>query len=133
MKKSAALFLFLFLLQGVSAWAAQYDIKQMTPQIEQALANRQSRYDELRTLKAANRIGENSRGYVEALDKSAALADLVHAENSDRRVIYNAIVEQNGLGPAGMGAVETAFAEVQRDKAKSGDSIQLPSGQWTQK
>ncbi len=134
MKKVAAyFFLFLLMMQSASAWAAQYDIKQMTPEIQRALASRQSRYEELRSLKAAGRIGENNRGYVEALDKSPALQGLVEAENRDRRVIYNAIVEQNGLGPAGMSQVEKTFAEVQRDKAKAGDSIQLASGEWMQK
>ena len=133
MRKFAAYFFLFFAAQSVTAFAAQYDIKRMTPEIEQALAGRQSRFEELRSLKAAGRIGENNRGYVEALDKSSALQRIVQAENSDRRVIYNAIVEQNGLGPAGMNPVESAFAEVQRDKARSGDPIQLASGEWTQK
>ena len=130
----AYFFLFLMMMQSPSGWAARgYDIQQMTPEIEQAFASRKSRFEELRGLKAAGRIGENNHGYVEALDKSQALNGLVQAENSARHVIYNAIVGQNGLGPNGLPQVEAAFAAVKREKAQAGDFIQSPSGDWTQK
>ena len=135
MKKFLAYF-FLFLLSIQNApvvLAANYDLKRMTPEIEQAFAGRQSRYEQLRSLKAAGRIGEDNRGYVQARDHSSALSGLVDAENADRRLIYNGVVEQNRLGPNGIPQVEAIFAGVQRDKAKSGDPIQLPNGEWLQK
>ncbi|HTL47539.1 MAG TPA: DUF1318 domain-containing protein [Verrucomicrobiae bacterium] len=130
MKKT--FFVVLFILASMGAvWAAQYDIKHMTPEIQQALQNRQNRYEELGRLKASGAVGENTSGYVDALQGGGT--DLVSAENADRRVIYNAIVEQNGLGPGGLSQVEKVFAEVQREKAQPGDPIQVPSGAWTKK
>lgn len=134
MRKAAAYFFLMLLMQNASGAAAQeYDIKQMTPEIQQAFAGRQSRHQEIESMKAAGRLGENNHGYVQGLDNSTTLEDLVRAENQSRRVIYNAIVDQNGLGPNGLVQVEAVFAGVKRDKARPGDSIQLPSGEWTQK
>lgn len=111
--------------------AAQYDIKTMTPEIQQALENRQNRYAELANLKGQGSVGENNRGYLESRDGSAS--STVAAENADRGVIYRAIVDQNGLGPSGLSKVEAVFAEVQNEKAKPGEPVQLPSGEWTRK
>ncbi len=49
------------------AWAGSYDIKEMTPEIQQALSGRQARYGQLKQLKSSGAIGENNEGYVEAL------------------------------------------------------------------
>ena len=117
-----------------NALAAKYDIKEMTPAIQQALSSRQNRYNEIQALKAQGALGENKSGYLEVLAAAGNADGLASAENSDRRVIYQAIVEQNQLGGAdGLEKVEEVFADVQRDKARSGDSIQLPSGEWTKK
>lgn len=113
--------------------AAQYDIQQMTPQIEQALANRQARYSQIQQLKDGGVLGEDNQGTVKVLKEFPEADSLAAAENSDRRVIYQAIVGQNNLGPGGLAAVQTVFAEVQRDKAAGGHFIQLPSGDWKQK
>ena len=113
------------------AWASSYDIKEMTPEIQQSLAGRQTRYGQLKQLKSEGAIGENNQGYVEAL--SGAGNSVASAENADRRVIYSAIVQQNNLGGSGLAQVQKVFAEVQRDKAAAGESIQLASGEWTKK
>ena len=118
---------------AVQAFAGAYDIKEMTPEIQNALSSRQQRYAELQQLKAQGAVGENSRGYVEVLKDGGNAGSIAASENSDRKVIYQAIVQQNNLGPQGLGAVETAFAEVQRDKARGGDWVQSPSGQWSQR
>lgn len=115
----------------LAAWAAQYDIKVMTPEVQQAINGRQQRYDAVQNLKNQGVLGENNRGYLEALQSAGA--PLAQQENADRRVIYSAIVQQNGLGAAGMNQVEFAFSDVQRDRARSGDMIQLPSGEWVKK
>ena len=129
---------FFFLLFAVTVLpgfmeAAQYDIKIMTPEVQAAIQGRQQRYDLLQQMKAEGLIGESNQGYVSAIGASGAAASVVAAENADRQAIYSAIVEQNALGAAGMAQVQLAFAEVQREKARSGDHIQLASGQWTQK
>lgn len=120
-----------FLASALPAFAASYDIKEMTPQIQQALQGRQSRFAELQQLKSSGAAGEDNRGYVKALKPEAE--SVASSENADRRVIYTAIVSQHNLGPSGLALVEQGFGDVQRDRARSGDSIQLPSGEWTKK
>jgi uncharacterized protein YdbL (DUF1318 family) len=63
----------------------------------------------------------------------ASSGAIVASENRDRKVIYQAIVDQNNLGAGGMAQVKLVFGDVQREKARSGDLIQLPSGEWVKK
>ena len=79
-----------------------------------------------------NDVGENNRGYLEAL-KGDSASNRVAAENRDREVIYQAIATQNDLGPAGFQVIESVFGEVQREKARAGESIQGASGEWIKK
>ena len=111
---------------------AQYDIKEMTPDVKAALDNRRSRFHELEALEAQGVVGENNRGYAQALTGDLAAQSLVDAENQDRRVIYKTIARQNNLGSE-MGTIESVFAQVQRDKAKHGDKIQTEDGEWITK
>ncbi len=123
----------LLFFASVQAWAVSYDIKNMTPEIQRALSERQSRYSELQNLKSSGAVGETRQGYVAVLKPVPGAQEVAEQENQDRRVIYQAIVSQNALGPQGMSEVERAFGDVQRDKARSGDMIQSSSGSWTQK
>ena len=126
------LFLIVFFLGIESLLAGQYDIKQITPAIESAISNRKARFSQLQDLKSQGAVGEDNQGFVEEL-RPGASGGLVPAENNDRNVIYEAIATQNQLGPNGIETVKKAFADVQRDKARPGDSIQLPSGERVQK
>ena len=134
-KKYLATFLWggILLIAASAALAGPYDIKETTPEIQRAISNRQNRYDQLASFKAAGKIGESKRGYVEVVHNASEAKALVQAENADRKVIYQAIVTQNNLGPSGLAKVEGVFAEVQREKAKRGDYIQTASGSWVQK
>ncbi|MBI3313925.1 MAG: YdbL family protein [Candidatus Omnitrophica bacterium] len=127
--------LFVFAVSGwvMSAEAAQYDLKTMTPEVTQAISNRQGRYEELQSLKTKGDVGENNHGYVEVLNSASGIQSLVDLENQDRKVIYQTIAEQNNLGPSGFAIIETVFGEVQRDKARAGESIQNPDGAWVKK
>ncbi len=124
------IFAVLFLVLQPLVFAGQYDIKEMTPQVSRALENRKNRYNDLQSAKAAGLIGENSQGLISSLKGGA---DLAGAENADRNVIYKTIVDQNGFGPSGIQQVQQVFADVQREKARSGDYIQTSSGEWRQK
>jgi len=115
------------------AFAVTYDIKEMTPAVKQAIENRQARYSELQQRKTEGVLGEDNQGFVKALKQVTEVGPLVLAENYDREVIYQAIVDQNQLGPAGMAQVRSTFGEVQRGKVRPGDWIQLRSGEWKQK
>ena len=136
--KRIATFLFatsLILLTATAVClAANYDFKQMTPEIQQALKGRQSRYQQLQSLKQAGVIGESNKGYVTNLkDSDASAGTVASAENRDRRVIYEALAEQNKLGNTGLLEIQKAFAEVQQDKAGAGDMVQSASGTWKKK
>jgi len=113
--------------------AEQYDIKTMTPEVHKALQNRHARYAEIQQRKESGLIGENNQGLLQALKDPSATAGLIGAENADRQLIYNEIVQQNNLSPSNLPQVQAVFAEVQREKAKTGEAIQLPSGEWTKK
>ena len=131
--KGTLLGIFTFLCFAAVSEAAQYDIKQMTPEVEKAIANRQARYSELQGLKAEGSVGENNKGYAEALGDSSSAKSIASAENEDRKVIYRTIAEQNNLGAEGLALIETVFAEVQHEKARAGDPVQDASGAWGKK
>lgn len=115
-------------------WAqADYSIKEMTPKVKAALEARKDRFGQLKALKEQGFVGENNRGYVESLQDVTAVKDMVTAENRDRKVIYQAIVEQNQLGSGALATVEGVFAGVQREKAERGEKIQTEDGEWVRK
>ena len=128
----------LFLIGSLSfktsdSFGVTYDIKEMTPEVKAALDNRRNRFEQLRNFKEKGIIGENNRGYVEALLDDAEAKALVEAENQDRKFIYKTIVQQNNLPTDALATIEGVFAQVQRDKASPGDKIQDTNGQWITK
>lgn len=136
MKKICALGLAVslaFLITMPVCFAANYDFKEMTPEIEQAMKNRQTRYQLLQSLKQEGDVGENNTGYVTNLKDNSKATALAADENRDRRIIYEALAKQNALGNTGLLEVQRAFAEVQSEKAGAGDMIQASSGDWKKK
>ena len=136
MKRIAtSLFLATLILVTAAAcgFAANYDFKDMTPEINKALKNRQARYYQLQKLKEEGVIGENNTGYVTDLKNNAAASTMVASENKDRRILYEALVEQNKLGTTGLLEVQKAFAEVQKEKAAAGEMVQSAAGDWKKK
>ena len=120
-------------LAGAALAAGAYDLKEMTPTVKAAFQGRKARYAELKSLKAQGAAGETNRGYVFALGAVPGVSDVVKAENTDRKIIYQAIVEQNGLADSDLVTVEKAFAQVQRKKAAAGEKVQDEDGTWTVK
>ena len=121
----------LLTLAGVSP-GAQYEIKEMTPEVKAALENRRNRFDQLQAFEAQGVLGENNRGYVEVLQDNPEAWALVEVENKDRRIIYQTIAQQNNLTDA-LETIEKVFAEVQREKASPGEKIQREDGRWVTK
>ena len=118
----------------LAVFAAQsYDLKELTPEVKTALDSRRERFDELKALKAKGVIGENNKGYVEAINGDAESLELLNAENKDRKFIYQTIAEQNNLPAGAISTIEIVFAGVQRDKAAAGDKIQDADGNWISK
>ena len=134
MKKGILLSWFLFIFGSGLALAVQnYDLREITPEVQRAIQGRQARYAELQSLKQKGVVGENNQGFVTPLKAMAGADPIVSGENQDRDVIYQAVVAQNQLGPNEISEVKKVFAEVQRGKAERGDFVQLPSGEWVQK
>ncbi len=104
----------------------------LQPVLQQALESRRSRFEQLHDLKAKGIVGENNHGYVELFESNSAAKSLLESENRDRKMIYQTIAEQNGL-EGQLNLIEEVFAQVQRDKADSGDKIQDADGRWIQK
>lgn len=118
--------------QPVLSFAADYNIKQMTPEVTAALENRRARYNQIQDLKKQGLIGENNQGYISVLKHDVKIVPVIEAENQDRKVIYQTIADQNGLSGA-LNQIEKVFAGVQRDKAQAGEKVQLENGNWVTK
>ena len=116
-----------------TGWAqGKYSIKEMTPEVREALDARKERFSQLRSLKSSGVVGENNHGYVEAFKNDSGVSSIIQDENHDRQILYKTIAEQNGLQGA-LSTIESAFAQVQREKAESGDKIQTEDGGWIAK
>jgi uncharacterized protein YdbL (DUF1318 family) len=76
-------------------------------------------------------IGENNSGYVEARGSlSGSDGDVMAAENSDRRAIYELIARQQSTSAE---AVGRARARQIAERSKAGLWIQASDGKWYQK
>jgi uncharacterized protein YdbL (DUF1318 family) len=82
-------------------------------------------------LLAKQTVGENNRGFVEAL-KAVPAPDgaVIEAENSDRKAVYEAIAKKTGAQPQAVG--QQRAAEIVA-KAAPGTMIQSPKGNWVAK
>lgn len=122
------LFSILFISTTVYAESA-YNLKEITPTVKSALDGRRDRFDLIKVFKQKGEVGENNQGYLTAFNEEAGLQSIVKQENADRKVIYQAIVEQNNLEGA-LSTVERVFAQEQRDRSEAGEKIQGENGQW---
>jgi uncharacterized protein YdbL (DUF1318 family) len=103
---------------GVSAFAD--DIK----------TRMKNRLPVIKELKAKGIVGEDNKGYLQFVGGNKAKADVVAAENKDRKTVYAAIAKQQGTTAELVGkrrAVQIA------KKANPGEWVQDASGKWLQK
>ena len=91
-----------------------------------------ARYGQIVKLKSAGKIGETWSGYVEAVKPEFRddAAGLINAENADRRTLYRLMAEEEGLTPEEV-AKNNAVRNFQ--KARKGEYLKGPEGQWKQK
>ncbi|BBD08237.1 YdbL family protein [Desulfovibrio ferrophilus] len=87
-----------------------------------------ARVPQINALKAEQAIGENNKGFLEALKDKAG--PLVAAENKDRKAVYAAIAKKNGVDPLFVG--ERRAAKL-RKLATPGEMLQAPDGTWYKK
>ena len=137
------IFILLALSIPLAEGAVDYRLKTVTPSVQRALHHRKMRSHKLQALKAKGVIGENNLGYVQVFKPSSWFARtfkssrqtkiLARGENRDRKVIYNAIIQQNHLKLNQIAEVKREFAKIRRDRAKHGDLIQDSKGKWIRK
>jgi len=84
----------------------------------------------IKALKDKGLVGENNKGYLEFVGKKKEKADVIKAENKDRKLVYGAIAKQQGATVQVVGkhrAIQIA------NKAQAGEWLQDANGKWYQK
>ncbi len=93
-------------------------------------ARMKDRLPEIKILKVNGIIGENNSGYLEYLGNEKPKADMVQAENQDRKAVYEAIAQQQGTTVPVVGKHRAAQIE---QKADPGEWLQDANGRWYKK
>ena len=89
-----------------------------------------SRLPVIKALKDQGIVGENNTGFLEFVGNRKEKADVVAAENKDRKLVYEAIAKNQGTTTEVVGkhrAVQIA------GKAQTGEWLQDANGKWYQK
>ncbi len=84
----------------------------------------------IKSLKDKGIVGENNKGYLEFVGQKKEKADVVNAENNDRKLVYGAIAKQQGTTVDLVGkhrAIQIA------NKAQPGEWLQDAAGKWHKK
>ncbi len=82
------------------------------------------------SLKDEGVVGETNQGYLGFVSGNQSQADVVAAENKDRKAIYVQIANQQG---ASVELVQKRRAQTLADRAKPGHYIQNEAGAWVKK
>lgn len=112
-----------FVLVAAAATASAQDLGAVRQQMRERLS-------ELDALKASGAVGEDNRGYVSVREAKDNAAQVVQAENADRRVVYASIAKQAGSTPE---AVGKARARQIASQSAPGVWLQAEDGRWYQK
>ncbi len=110
------------------------------PAIRKIIQSRAARVRRLNGYKSSGAVGENNRALVEVrrldalpLQERAAVQKLVRAENADRERMFKEIAAATGTDLSQLPQIRTTYAATLRQKARTGDWIQMPDGSWRQK
>ncbi len=115
--------LFVIAILGIlatSAWGGAKEIK----------ARMAERLPVIMELKQKGIVGENNLGMLEFVGTAKEKADVVEAENKDRKTVYKAIGKKTGTAPEIVGQRR---AKQIAGIAGSGEWLQDENGQWKQK
>ena len=93
-------------------------------------ARMKARLPAIRELKDSRLAGENNQGFLEFLGNAIENRGVVESENSDRRMVYDAIANQQGIQADAVGRLR---AIKNAERARPGDMIQNENGDWIQK
>ena len=123
MKKQNIIKILTFVLIGTfvaGAWAHANDIK----------ARMKNRLPIIKELKAQGIVGEDNKGYLQFVGGKQAKADVVAAENKDRRTVYAAIAKQQGTTAELVG--QRRALQIAK-RANKGEWVQDKGGKWIKK
>ena len=132
--------LVLALLDGLSstAHAQNFNFSATSPQVEQIKDRMAGRFSKLKPLFESGAVGLTDNGYLAIRDASVApmaqraqISQLVDAENTDRKALYQAIADANNQ-PSWFKQIQNTFASRWISQAQSGWWYQS-GGRWTQK
>jgi len=84
----------------------------------------------IKALKDKGVVGENNKGYLEFVGQKKEQADVVAAENKDRRQVYEAIAKQQSTTVELVGRHRAAQIA---EKAQPGEWLQDANGKWYKK
>jgi uncharacterized protein YdbL (DUF1318 family) len=84
----------------------------------------------IKSLKDKGLVGENNMGYLEFIGNKKEKADVVEAENKDRKMVYEAIAKQQSTTVELVGKLRAAQIA---NKAEPGEWLQDANGKWYQK
>ena len=107
-----------FFVLGVTAFADDIKVRM------------KNRLPVIKKLKAQGIVGEDNNGYLQFVGGNKTKADVVAAENKDRKTVYTAIAKQQGTTAELVGkrrALQIA------KKANPGEWVQDAGGNWIQK
>lgn len=111
------------------------------PAIRRIIDSRARRLAQLNRFKGSGVVGENNQALVEvrALDQvtdlreRAAVQRLVKDENADREALFKEMAIATGVDSSQIPRLRTTYAATLREKARAGDWIQMPDGNWRRK
>ncbi len=95
--------------------------------IKQRMINR---LPAIKDLKARGIVGENNLGFLEFIGDRKEKADVVQAENRDRKSVYDAIAKKQGTTADVVGKHRAAQIA---GKARAGQMLQDANGKWYKK
>ena len=127
MKKQKTIYCYMIVLFSVLFMAANLSAASSMSNIQQ---NMKKRLPEVVTLKKNGIIGENNKGLLEFITNNRQKANLVNAENNDRKTVYRAIAKQQKTTES---FVAEQRAKQIRDKGEKGFYYQKPNGTWYKK
>ncbi len=112
------------------------EVRTRTPELMRAIESRRARNPQVEQWKARGCIGENGQGLLEPRPGQGCTGDvagLIAAENADRSFIYDTLMQQNNIPASDAPRVRAAFAKANRDRARPGEWVQEPNGQWVKR
>ncbi|MDD4816634.1 MAG: DUF1318 domain-containing protein [Victivallaceae bacterium] len=101
------------------------------PDLKSVQKSMADRLKDVVELKTAGGVGENNLGYLVARDKQKTTAELVAAENADRKAVYDALAAKDGKLTSKAVGQQRAIAIAK--KAQKGEWLQSAAGEWYQK